>query len=104
MKTFDFQFALNFQLLEPDIICFAQGECQNSILISESITVGENGCLKFCQNTEGCNWFTYNSKRTFCMAFATCSEVVADACPDCLSGQVISNKSVLYKKILLGKI
>jgi hypothetical protein len=38
---------------------------------------------------EGCNWFTYNSKKNACLALSTCPNVVEEGCPECLSGQVI---------------
>ncbi len=73
---------------EDDPICFAKGVCRNGLLIAESITLGENSCLNFCRKVKDCSWFTYNSKNNFCMALSTCSEVSAEGCLDCLSGQV----------------
>jgi hypothetical protein len=40
--------------------CFVDGECRYSYLIQEAITLGENGCLNFCNMIEGCKWFTYH--------------------------------------------
>ncbi len=75
---------------ENDSVCFSKGECQEGIEISQSLTLGENSCLNFCRNVDGCNWFTYNTKSNICSALSSCPQVVTEECPECLCGQVIS--------------
>jgi hypothetical protein len=87
---------------DEDTICFAKGECQNSIVITESVTLGENSCLNFCQKVDGCNWFTYNSKKNVCVAFSSCPEVVPEGCPECLSGQVTDTISKNALSTIIG--
>ena len=52
--------------------CFVPGECENSALLSQSITLGENACLHFCQKVEGCEWFTYHPENSLCIALSGC--------------------------------
>ncbi len=80
---------IDISFAEIDPVCFNKGKCQSSLLITEAVTLGENSCLNFCRKVEGCKWFTYNSKNNLCLALSTCSQVDAEGCPDCLSGQVM---------------
>ena len=59
-------------LSTSDPTCFVPGECQHSILLDESITLGENSCLHFCQKIKGCQWFTYHPENSLCVATADC--------------------------------
>ena len=68
--------------------CFVAGECRRSSFIRESVTLGENSCLHFCQQVTGCQWFTYDPNDSVCMTFSDCNELVIQDCPHCLSGQV----------------
>ena len=80
---------MKFPFSENDSVCFTKGGCQDGIEISKSLTLGENSCVNFCRNVDGCNWFTYNTKSNICSALSTCPQVVTEECTECLSGQVI---------------
>ena len=43
-------FGTTFQTFfaESEYTCFVEGECLGGLLVSESITLGENSCLNFC--------------------------------------------------------
>ena len=45
--------------------CFSSGECKSGHDISNAVTMGEMGCLKFCQQTSGCKIFTYHPDNRF---------------------------------------
>ncbi len=72
---------------ENETQCFVKGECKHSTLIDESMTLGENSCLHFCQKTPGCRWFTYHPENSFCAALTECVELSTTDCSNCLSGQ-----------------
>ena len=42
-------------------VCFVPGECKDSIFIRETTSLTANGCLKFCQMVDGCEWFTFHA-------------------------------------------
>ena len=83
-----FKFQIFLQTIS-DTECFAQGECKKGDVIAESITLGENSCLKFCQKVDGCQWFNYNTKSNLCLALSSCPQMVTEGCFECLSGKVI---------------
>lgn len=87
------------------------GECRRSSFIRESVTLGENPCLHFCQRVTGCQWFTYDPNDSVCLTFSDCNELVTEECPDCLSGQVnllfsdavlLSLLSILLENMVVG--
>ena len=68
--------------------CFVPGECTESNLISAQPTDDANGCLKLCQNTTECTWFTYITYAGLCETLKNCGLLSVSNCADCVSGEV----------------
>ena len=89
-STPDNWFVFNSERLQ----CFLPGECEDSLLLSQSVTLGENACLHFCQKVEGCEWFTYHTVNSLCVAMSDCVQINSTSsassgqsgCPDLEKG------------------
>jgi hypothetical protein len=69
--------------------CHVSGACvEESTAIANSNQHKEDDCIKFCRETEGCKWYTFNKEDGNCEAFETCKKIANKDCPTCLSGQV----------------
>ena len=67
--------------------CSVPGECQGSDVIFEQDSESEIACLRLCQNTEDCAWYTYNVEKTNCLLLKNCGNIDSDHCTSCLSGE-----------------
>jgi hypothetical protein len=67
--------------------CFVPGRCVHNSLVAVSHPSDSRGCLEYCQNQDGCNWFTYSNRLNFCELFNDCTSLDQD-CTECLSGEV----------------
>ena len=68
--------------------CNQYGQCTKA-QISQLVTAKDGlDCLKKCQNSDDCKWFTYQSREDDynCELLRTC-EQVENQCSRCLSGQ-----------------
>ena len=64
--------------------CGIQGECKGITVEHEGMPVTWNGCLKLCNITSGCNWFTFYKNISQCILFETCSISFRE---NCISGE-----------------
>ncbi len=55
-----------------------------SLHTTESGTKSE--CVDLCQNTDGCEFYTYDHKDSFCSAYSNCPILDQD-CTTCTSGE-----------------
>ena len=58
----------------------------SSLSIDEVRTSDAQECLEACQETEGCDYFTYYRTRGDCVMFANCVALSSNSCGDCVSG------------------
>ena len=84
LKEFKPKFLSPAQSSTSEPTCFVPGECQHSTFLDESITLGENSCLHFCQEIKGCQWFTYHPENSLCVATADCLKL--NSTGDAISG------------------
>ena len=79
-----------------------EGECRDSYLIQEAITLGENGCLHFCEMVEGCKWFTYHPGKNILNNISSVAHAISTFLTHAfsISNRNIPNCIVLY--FLLG--
>ena len=78
---------LGFASAQTDSIgCFVEGECTNSFYVAATDTDDIQGCLDFCRDSPGCNFFTHYNVSSGCFAFQNCVEFTAADCADCVSG------------------
>ena len=69
--------------------CAVQGLCTNTTILDSVSGKTHAECLKFCQDTANCKWYSYILSSQYCMAFGDdCS--IDPKCIDCRSGQVSS--------------
>ena len=78
-------------LLLLPIAAFAQqcdipGFCEGST-IGVSFFDTDIECIQFCQETDGCEWYSYNSDSSLCSAFADCPTLDTSCEPSCVSGE-----------------
>jgi hypothetical protein len=72
---------------EPDYQCFVPGECILSQHIDLVASTDEVQCLKMCQSTMDCTWFTFYPETGSCQLFANCAIIDDTQCPLCKTGQ-----------------
>eukprot|EP00095_Tigriopus_kingsejongensis_P004225 maker-scaffold74_size411160-snap-gene-3.17 protein:Tk04225 transcript:maker-scaffold74_size411160-snap-gene-3.17-mRNA-1 annotation:"type iv pilus-associated protein" len=69
--------------------CFVDGECLDSMLIDVEPTNTSSMCLHHCQNTRGCEWFTWYKDTSLCASLSVCLRLNGTYCGDnCVSGEV----------------
>jgi hypothetical protein len=66
--------------------CGVHGECINSQFVSYAVEYNELDCVRFCQDTEGCNYYTYHPIDQLCWAFENCAVLSNNTCIACTSG------------------
>jgi len=66
--------------------CNIEGQCSSGFTIEheEWINSGQ-GCLKLCQSTSGCNWYTYYGGE--CTLYKVCFGISTNCGPYCISGE-----------------
>ena len=82
-----------------EIGCYVDGSCAlNGDLVDIEFNV-DNAflCWTFCNETDGCLYFTYSPGDDFCYAFATCDNLTVETCPDCQSGDVTCTDPYCYR-------
>ena len=68
--------------------CFQAGECQRSLILNETYVPDVLDCMSFCEETEGCQDFTFYEYyfSNNCRVFQECIEFSAEICTSCISG------------------
>ncbi|TRY70202.1 hypothetical protein TCAL_09641 [Tigriopus californicus] len=74
-------------LSHGELQCFIPGECLDSLIVDISPSNNSRECLQKCQNTRGCEWFTYYNQTKLCASLTTCLNLNATHCTDCISGE-----------------
>jgi hypothetical protein len=64
-----------------------KGKCIGTLVQFEENVANKETCLKTCQETEGCKWFTYAQSYSGCLLMADCG-TLDESCTDCTSGEV----------------
>ena len=67
--------------------CNVRGECIDSDLLQITHANDYLECLKACQESSDCNWYSYRKSQKYCVLYNTCSEISAEYCNDCVSGE-----------------
>lgn len=70
-----------------ELKCYIPGECLDSLIVDISPTQNSRECLKKCQTTRGCEWFTYYNQTGLCASLTTCLNLKTGNCTDCISGE-----------------
>jgi hypothetical protein len=65
--------------------CSVTGNCNGKIIHSEEIQTAKD-CLKLCDATRGCRWFTFYTLVPVCVLFENCPSI-DESCEDCISGE-----------------
>ena len=65
--------------------CWIQGECKGTVDFFQETETKEE-CLKLCQSTLGCRWFTFWEPASPCFLFKNCS-TIDESCQACISGE-----------------
>eukprot|EP00094_Tigriopus_californicus_P011052 TCALIF_10663-PA protein Name:"Protein of unknown function" AED:0.06 eAED:0.06 QI:0/0.5/0.33/0.66/1/1/3/232/262 len=70
------------------IQCFVGGECLDSLIVDVTPTNTSSMCLHHCQQTRGCEWFTYYKDTKLCASLSVCLRLNQTICGDnCVSGE-----------------
>jgi hypothetical protein len=65
--------------------CDVVGQCLGIVdLISQ--VESKNACLKRCQDSANCTWYTFESQTNLCEEFYTCP-LLDENCSTCISGE-----------------
>ena len=64
------------------------GKCKGTVLHFEEDVSSQNLCLRICQKTDKCTWFTFIESLSGCLLLADC-EILDETCSDCISGESI---------------
>lgn len=70
-----------------EIQCFVDGECLDSQILDFRKTNNSQECLKACQATQGCEWFTFYEDTMTCTSLSGCIGLSTEKCGDCTSGE-----------------
>ena len=66
--------------------CWIPAKCKEGIPVDLTVTKSHEECLKHCQDTFNCKWFTFDESQESCILFSECSKW-DDTCSSCTSGE-----------------
>ena len=64
------------------------GKCKGTVLHFEEDVSSQYLCLRICQKTDKCTWFTFIESLSGCLLLADC-DILDETCSDCISGESI---------------
>ena len=68
--------------------CLTPGECLDSLILETAEITTPRKCLYHCQETTGCEWFTFYPDTKTCVVLSDCLRLNQTSyCPDCVSGE-----------------
>ena len=67
--------------------CFVPGECRDSQILDVTSQNDSTRCLRHCQATQGCEWFTFYEDSKACASLSGCLDLNATYCDRCISGE-----------------
>ena len=67
----------------PEMKCWLKGKCDGKPIIVNTTQTSE-GCLRLCQETDDCAWFSFDERKSLCHLFNNFRGLVS--CDSCISG------------------
>ena len=80
MKIFIFAQLFVFSFAKT---CDKPGQCVNSLFLGSISESNRHDCNQICQNTNGCEYVSFDYESNVCLLFEECADISEKYCPTC---------------------